>query len=195
MDRMKKLKLILLTILAACTITVQAQQFSRPDNDDSIGSYTDDGGGTTNIHDAIDEVTASDTDYIRSENDPSTSLCVIGISSVTDPVSSTGHVVRYRYAKGQSGGGSPGVVDIVIRLREGTTTIASQSHSGITTTWTDGSFTLSGAEADSITDYSNLNIQYSSDKSSGARTSWAQFSWSEFEVPSVGGTRRIFIIN
>lgn len=165
-------------------------QFGRPDNDDSIGSWTDDGGGTTNIFENINQVTPNDSDYVRSEVDPSSSVYITGLSSVTDPVSSSGHIVRYRYQKGESGGGAPGVIDVIIELREGTSVIASQTHNGITTTVTAGTFTLTGGEADSITDYSNLNIRLTSDKSSGTRTSWGQITWAEFEVPNVAGTRK-----
>jgi hypothetical protein len=165
-------------------------QFARPDNDDSIGSWTDDAGGTTNIFQAIDEVSPNDTDYVRSENDPVSSIYITGISSVTDPMSSANHIVRYRYQKGESGGGAPGVIDVIIELREATTVIASQTHNGITTTVTAGTFTLTGGEADSITDYTNLNIRLTSDKPSGTRTSWGQITWAEFEVPDVAGTRK-----
>ena len=35
-------------------------QFARPDNDDSIGSWTDESSGTTDIYTGIDEVSAED---------------------------------------------------------------------------------------------------------------------------------------
>jgi len=169
-------------------------QFARPDNDDTIGAWTDQASGTTDIYTGIDEATAEDTELVRSENDPSSSAYIAGLSTVTDPVSSSNHIVRYRYIKGQSGGGSPGVINLTIELREGTNVRASQTHNNVTTTVTDGSFTLTGGEADSITDYSNLNFKLVADKASGARTSWGEFTWWEFEVPSVASSRRIFII-
>ncbi len=169
-------------------------QFSRPDNDDSIGSWTDEGSGTTNIYTGINEVSANDSDLVRSENDPSSSIYIAGLGTVTDPVSSANHIVRYRYLKGESGGGQPANIDLIIELREGTTVIASQTHNDIGTTVTAGTFTLTGTEADNITDYSNLNVRMTGDKSAGARTSWAEVTWFEFEVPNVAGGRRIFSI-
>jgi hypothetical protein len=160
-------------------------QFLRPDNDDSIGAWTDEASGTTDIYLGIDEESAEDTELVRAEADPSTSIYITGLSSVTDPESSSDHVVRYRYQKGESGGGQPGVIDLIVTLREGTTARASQTHSGVAVGFLDGTFTLSGPEADAITDYSDLNLHLSANKPSGARTSWAEVSFAEFEVPSV----------
>ncbi len=172
-------------------------QRSQPDNDDTIGSWTDEASGTTDIYLGIDEVTAEDTELVRSENDPSTSEYITGLSTITDPVLSSGHIVRFRTQKGETGGGQPGTINLIIQLREGTTTRASTTLSAISTGFADGSFTLTGGEADAITDYSNLNIRFEADKSAGARTSWAEVSWAEFEVPNVGGGRTVLanIIN
>ena len=159
-------------------------QFLRPDNDDSIGSWTDEASGTTDIYTGIDEETAEDTEHIRSEDDPSSSVCIIGLSTGIDPLSSINHIIRYRYGKGETGGGSPGDIDLIVELREGTTVIASNTHLDVSTTVADGSFTLTGGEADNITDYSNLNIRFTADKSSGARTSWGLFTWQEFQIPN-----------
>ena len=163
-------------------------QFSRPDNDDTIGSWIDEASGTTDIYTGIDEDLASqsDTDLVRSENDPSTSEYIAGLGLVTDPEGNVDHVVRYRYQKGETGGGQPGVINLIVQLREGTTVRASNTHNGIATGFVDGTFTLSSGEADAITDYSNLNIRFQADKSSGARTSWAEISRAEFEVPAAG---------
>jgi len=158
-------------------------QFLRPNNDDTIGAWTDEASGTTDIYTGIDEVTAEDTELVRSENDPSSSAYIGGLSSGDDPLSSIDHIVRYRYLKGQSGGGSPGVIDLIVELRQGVTVIASQTHNGITTTVTAGTFTLTGGEADNITNYADLNFRFVADKSSGARTSWAEDTWFEFQIP------------
>ena len=171
------------TTLAAL---IQPPQFARPDGDNTIGSWTDDGGGTTDIFQAIDEVTANDSDYIRSENDPSTSAYIGTLSDVDDPVSSDDHIVRYRYQKGETGGGAPATIDLIVELRQGVTVIASQTHNGISTTITAGTFTLTGTEADNITNYADLRFRFEADKSAGARTSWAQDTWFEFQVPISG---------
>ena len=75
-------------------------QFSRPDNDDAIGVWTDEAGGTTDIYTGIDEVVAEDTELIASDNNPTSSeVCDIGMSTITDPAVSTGHIFRWRYQK------------------------------------------------------------------------------------------------
>jgi hypothetical protein len=74
-------------------------QFARPDADASAGSWT-----TAPLWSKIDEATASDTDFIFSNNNINGDVCEVSLSNVTDPAASTGHVVRYRYRKSASAG-------------------------------------------------------------------------------------------
>lgn len=97
----------------------------------------------------IDEVVADDADYISTTD---SSICEVALGSLIDPASSTGHIVRYRLT------GDGGI--IVVRLRQGTTTIASWTHNPPPVSFTTFEQTLSGAEADSITDYSALKLQF-----------------------------------
>lgn len=136
-------------------------QVARPSSDQSIGNWEDEGGATTDLYQSIDEETASDSDYIQSEINPSTSSCQVTLQNLTDPESSSGHIVRYRYRKDNDNS----TIDITVRLKQGGTTIASQTHNGVSTTWTDGSFTLTGGEADNITDYTDLRIEFEADAS------------------------------
>lgn len=141
-------------------MSLTAPQFARPDGDQSVGSWEDEGGATTNLYQSIDEIVASDSDYVRSEQNPATnSKYECTLSNVTDPQVSTGHIVRYRYRKNNGNQ----TINMVIRLKQGGTTIASQTHNGVSTTWTDGSFTLTGGEADNITDYTDLRIEVEAD--------------------------------
>lgn len=159
-------------------------QFARPSSDVSTGSWT-----TTPLWSKVDEVTASDSDFISSDNNTSGDTCQLGLSSVTDPGLSTGHVVRYRYRKSGSGGHT---IDVVVELRQGATLIASQSHSNIGNTFTAGSFTLSTSEANAITDYSALQLHFirngDTGGSPGNRRS-LEISWAELEVPDVNTDR------
>lgn len=139
-------------------------QFGRPISDASIGAWTDEAAGTINIYTGIDEVSAEDTEYITSEANPSSSPYVCGLTtSLEDPVSSSGHVMRWRRQKSASGGAD---INLTVQLRQGYvsegtpgTQITSQSDAAIPATWTDTSYTLSGAEADSITNYTDLFIR------------------------------------
>ncbi len=163
-------------------------QFARPDGDQAIGSWTGDPTDSTgDRHQNIDEVSRSDTDFVRSENDPSASVVEFGLSDVTDPADHNNHIVRYAYQKGESGGGQPADIDLIVRLLQGTTTIASATHLDIQTGFVAGTFTLSNGEAGSISDYTDLRAEFEADMSAGARTSWAEVSWFELEVPDVAG--------
>lgn len=76
----------------------------------------------------------------------------------TDPVSSDDHVIRVRwYASGGGGAYSnPALCDLV----QGTTVIATLDSGGnIGTSEVEDTYTLSGTEADSITDYSDLRLR------------------------------------
>jgi hypothetical protein len=139
-------------------------QFGRPSTDTSIGTFTDQAAGTTNIYTTIDEVSPSDADYVRSVSAPANAPYVTKLTTIEDPVSSTGHTIRYRYQKSAAGGAG---IDLTVQLRQGYTNEGSPGtlikewiHSAITETLTTQNQTLSGAEADSITDYANLYLRF-----------------------------------
>ncbi|MGH6718760.1 MAG: hypothetical protein ACREER_05530 [Alphaproteobacteria bacterium] len=154
-------------------------QFARPDSDIAVGLWT-----ATPLWSKIDEATADDADLITSSNNSTSDICELGTSNVTDPAVSTGHIVRYRYKKSAAGGHT---VNLRTRLLQGATQIASWTHNNISETFADATQTLSGAEADSITDYTNLRLEFqrSGDTggAGGTRRS-AIVSWAELEVPN-----------
>lgn len=138
-------------------------QFGRPSADTSIGTYTDQAGGTTNIYATMDESAADDGDYIKSVTAPSSAPYVTKLTSVTDPASSTGHVVRVRCRNGVAGARA---IDLTAQLRQGYTNegspgtlIATLSQATVSGSFTTYSATLTGGEADSITDYGSLYIR------------------------------------
>jgi len=122
-------------------------QFARPTSDASPGTWTASTG--SDLYAMIDETVASDTDYISTVN---ASTCEVALGSLSDPASSSGHIVRYRLSA-EAGG-------VTVRLRQGTTTIASWTHSPAPASLTTYAQTLSGGEADSITDYTALKLQF-----------------------------------
>jgi hypothetical protein len=141
-------------------------QFARPSADtNNPGAYTTQTGGSTNLYQTIDEVTADDADYIQSPTSPSSAVYVTKLSSITDPTSSAGHVMRMRTSVSLDNQEN---ITITQELRQGYasegsqgTLIASQSRASITsTTWTSSTYTLSGAEADAITDYTALYYRF-----------------------------------
>jgi hypothetical protein len=139
-------------------------QFARPSADTLIGGYKDQADGTTNIYATIDEASPNDADYVKSVLAPSNAPYVTKLSAIEDPQSSSGHVVRYRYSKNAAGGAQ---IDLTVQLRQGYvnegspgTLIKEWAHANIPETFTTQNQTLSGAEADSITDYSSLFLRF-----------------------------------
>jgi|OpeIllAssembly_1097287.scaffolds.fasta_scaffold00157_8 hypothetical protein len=140
-------------------------QFGRPSTDTTIGTYTDQAAGTTNIYTTIDETVASDTDYIRSVTDPSSAAYVTKLTSVTDPVSSSGHTIRARMGTDVASGGNQ--INATVELRQGYVSEGSQGTLIATLTqnnisqgsFTDYSLGLTTTEADSITNYADLFLR------------------------------------
>lgn len=139
-------------------------QFGRPNADTRLGNYQDQAAGTTNIYQSIDETSPSDADYITSPSAPSSEVYVCALSTLEDPVSSSGHIQRVRYAKSASGGSQ---INLTVELRqayvsEGSqgTQIATHSYTDISSTYTTGSETLTAGEADAITNYGSLFYRF-----------------------------------
>ena len=138
-------------------------QFGRPSTDTTREAWEEDDGTTASIFDQIDEAIADDGDYIRSAQVPTSDVYCTKLTSVTDPLQSTGHIVRYRYGKDIAAGAQ---IDITVQLRQGYvdegtqgTLIHSEVHTNVGVFPIAGSFTLSGGEADSITNYADLFLR------------------------------------
>ena len=132
-------------------------QYARPDSDVSTGSWAASTG--TDFFALIDETPASDADYISSTDwdGVSPDSLTVGLSNVSDPSNAINHVVTYR-AKGTVGSGFTVPTLTVVLLQTGTTIATSvNSSSG---TYTNYTFTLSEAEANSITDYDLLRLKF-----------------------------------
>jgi hypothetical protein len=158
-------------------------QFLRPDSDVNIGSWTGDPTNSAgNRYQNIDEVTASDTDFVRSENNPSTSNVTFGLSAGSIPGSGT-RTLRIRWRMNQSGGGAPSSIGLVTEILQGSTVIQteeSETSGNNVTSWKDKVVIITN----SITDYSDIRVRLEVTKT-GGRTAWAEVSWIEFEIPDV----------
>jgi hypothetical protein len=138
-------------------------QFGRPSTD-TFREWEEDDGTTTDIFDQIDETSFDDADYIRTPVAPTSDVYVTKLTTLEDPQVSTGHVVRYRYRKDTAGGAQ---IDLTVQLRQGYvnegtpgTQIAQWTHTAIAETITAAAQTLSGAEADAITDHTDLYLRF-----------------------------------
>jgi hypothetical protein len=141
-------------------------QFGRPSTDTTNdGAWTDQGGGSSSIFATIDETSESDADYIRTAVAPTSDVYVTKLTNLEDPVSSSGHIIRWRRGKDASGGAT---VNETVQLRQGYTnegspgTLIATGASAAATpdSFTTTTYTLSGAEADAITDYTSLYLRF-----------------------------------
>lgn len=131
--------------LTAGTATATAT-IARPNADTATGAWTPSTGVT--LYGCIDEATYDDADYISTTT---TAAATLALSAATDPAASTDHVIRFR-AK------SPFGNTLTVTLKQGGTTIKTATTAALTGSFADYTVTLSGAEADSITDYSALSL-------------------------------------
>ncbi|MEX2159372.1 MAG: hypothetical protein WEB04_08220, partial [Dehalococcoidia bacterium] len=151
-------------------------QFARPMADIATGGWA-----TTPLWDKLDEVTADDaTTEIQSSNDPISDPFEVQLSAVSDPSLSTGHILRYRVAQV---GTKTATVDVA--LYQGATLIASDIQQTLTTTYQTFTYTLSGAEADAITNYSDLRVRVTASATGAGDLTTALATWIELEVPGL----------
>jgi hypothetical protein len=78
---------------------VPTPQKARPDSDQARDTWTTDSGGTTNLWDSLNESVASDADYVKSSVNAVDDELIVTLANIEDPLSSTGHVVRFRYRR------------------------------------------------------------------------------------------------
>lgn len=133
-----------------------APQIAVPISDVTDGSWLNELGSNTNLFASLDETVASDVDYIISSAlaPAATDTCEVGLTSLTDPMLSTGHIVSYRYRC------SIGAANLTVRLMQGATIIASWTHTSVSSSYAVATQTLAGVEADAITDYTNLRLRF-----------------------------------
>lgn len=128
-----------------------------PASDLTDGAWVNQVGSNVDLYNSIDELVPSDTDYIVSPASTD-ATCQIGLSGITDPAISTGHRVSYRFrAEGE------GDVTFTVRLMQGAVEVASWAHVNPGTSFVTVTQNLSGVQADAITDYSDLRLQFEAD--------------------------------
>lgn len=111
--------------------------------------------GTAALYEAINETSYNDADYIQSAANPSNDLCKIALG---DPSVTAGQpmVVRYRIGKSHAAG----VLDLRVRLLQGTTEIASWTETNIAQSYTTVERTLSSGEFAAISDFTDLYLEF-----------------------------------
>jgi hypothetical protein len=122
-------------------------------SDDTDGGWTTESGGSV-LYASIDEATPNDSDDIQSGVSPSHDVCKIKFSSAIDPVRSDEHTIRYRISS------TSGTGNLAVKLYCGATLIKTWTHTSVPSTLTTYTQVLSGGEADTITDYTNLYLWF-----------------------------------
>lgn len=124
-------------------------QVLAPVADVSDGAWTPSTG--TDLYACVDETSYSDTDYIQATT---ATTCELDLANGSDPASSVDHKIDYRLLAGTG--------TVAVALKQGGTTIASFSADTLTGAAQTLQKTLSGAQADSITDYAGLSVTLTS---------------------------------
>lgn len=156
-------------------LTSTRVQFARPTSDISVGLWS-----STPLFDKIDESVASDVDLIVSATNPASDTCECLLNAATDPTSSVNHVLSYRYKKSANAGRQ---IDLVVRLIQGATIIASFTHTNIGSTIVQADQTLTGTQADSITNYGDLRVRFVANAVGSGTGRAGQVTWAEFRCP------------
>lgn len=157
-------------------------QILRPDS--TITSVNWAAVGAATHHECVDDVIADDaTTYVASG--VGTSSLIMTLGAGVDPSSNVDHTIHIRLK-------AVSATPLVVSLLEGaSTTRANFFIPTVDTSWTDYSYTLSGVEADSITDYSDLRIRLWGLPSSNVVDCTQVY----FSIPDAPSTRRVFIIS
>ena len=182
-------------------------QYARPDEDISSSgggdAFTASSG--SDLYAMIDETSASDSDYVSSEDSGNTATYKVSLNSVTDPVSSSSHIIRYRLKwedpfemgidqpdvhvklmQDQSDGSGPGECAQIIWEKSHTSlsnTLGTEFATEVVTLSTSQANAISGWDV-SNTGYSSLCFQITRATSSASNEK-VYLSVVEFEVPDV----------
>jgi hypothetical protein len=166
-------------------------QFALPDADLSNGSFFGVPAAPLNLWQNLDD--NSETDYIESSGwdaaDAGVDSIQHSLSNVLDPGVSSGHILRLRWSAPTYNGSS---YTVQIGLYQGAPfngiliALSASVVSAAQATPTTLAYTLTAAEADSITDYTDLTISITIADNGGANAGDFRAYWAELEVPSTG---------
>ena len=160
-----------------------AAQFARPDG--PAGSN----GAWSGTFASINEVTPNDATLLASPAGPTTTnYYEVSLGDADPPGDRAGITVRYRYAK--SGNDAGQTINLTVELRQGATVIASAAHPNIPgaagSGWQAGSFILTTAQANAITNFADLRLRFRPSAAGGGQKRSAEISWAELQVPGPG---------
>ena len=153
-------------------------QYGRPISDVSKSNVSLSTGSVA--YALLDETTASDTDYVKSEDNEGTCSFEVALTNtLKDPVNSARHYLKIRIKYQNSGD----IDDATVTLKQGATVIGSwtcDNASGRIGSYVTFTKTLTTSQANAITDYTALSVHVAF-KSIMTENSFV--SWIEFECP------------
>lgn len=155
-----------------------------PDGTQTIGTWTDLTGGTTNIHLGIDELVADETDGIRSVTSPSNTEYVATLPTPSD-LAGRRLFVDCDYAKDTSGGEQ---IDVKIRLYQSGVLIAELTKTDIGPDRVQSTMELTETQIAALTDLPNLRVAFSANAPTPGTGRRAHVYWARFRS---GGRREV----
>ncbi|HMB77155.1 MAG TPA: hypothetical protein VKN76_12200 [Kiloniellaceae bacterium] len=144
--------------IGACAGIGHKGKLAVPVADVSRGAWTS--VLAANLFEAINSQVYDDSDHATSSQNPLNDVFAVRLAEVTDPGVDFGHILKYRYRKVGSGR-----ADITVKLKQADTVIATFSHSDIGSAYSLAEQRLSDAQAASITDYADLRVEVTANKS------------------------------
>lgn len=164
-------------------------QFARPDADQAAGSWT-----TTPLWSDVDEGTPGDDVVITSDavgNNTNTSNADLRLSNVVDPAVSTGHIIRARWNHDTPPRSMAAHAELWQGIPDTGTLVASLDITpDVGTTEVENTYTLTGTEADNITDYNDLFIRLWGRGTGGGPARSLVVEFVELEVPDAAVDRQ-----
>lgn len=139
------------------------------DSDSLVASWEDEGGATSNIYQSVDS--ESDADYATLQNvivnsgSATIRFSLENPSGQPSPSQTVRALIRCEWID-VLGAANPSSVTVIVRIKEGTTTVrAASSAQSISETPTDKFETMTTTEINSVTDWDNLYIEATFDVS------------------------------
>jgi hypothetical protein len=161
-------------------------QQALPISDNTVTNYAEGSGdGDGNAFDELSVLT--DTDFWTTTNELTNNL-IMNLTSLTDPESSSNHIMRSRTRKNAAGGRQ---IDSRHRLLESGTQRATYTVIAIDQNFTTRTDTITGGEADSITNYGNLEFDVQLLEFGGGSPRTGDCAWQEFETPNAPPPSRV----
>jgi subtilisin family serine protease len=142
----------------------------------SAGPWTAHGAGS--MHAAVGGDPPDDDAWIASGVNPAGDTAELRFGALTDPVMSSGHVLRIRHRINDEGRR----VELTVKLFQGATEIAAWSREVSSTEWQTTPHTLTALQTDQLGAYGNLRVKVVATGTAGHNRQ-VQISWIQLEVP------------